>query len=271
MRRIALAALTAAAFVAPAHDAAAQFFGGRSYSRVRLGDGLPDIGRGFTYCRLAFRSVRDDGSGNGWTTDYPDAERNLLTRLEQLTTMHASRWSHGEMGYAIVRPTDPEMYSCPMVMATDVGELGFSPDEAEAMRDYLLKGGFFWADDFWGNGGWAQLTSELHRVLPEYSIVELPPGHPIYTSLYIIPEIPQIPSMNSWRRTGRTSELGAESARPSMSAITDESGRILVLITHNTDISDGWERENYDDDYFYEFSPEAYAVVINVLLWTMSH
>jgi hypothetical protein len=56
-----------------------------------------------------------------------------------------------------------------------------------------------------------------------------------------------------------------------MWAVSDEDGRILVLITHNTDISDGWEREAYDDRYFYLFSPEAYAVAVNVLLWTMSH
>jgi hypothetical protein len=56
-----------------------------------------------------------------------------------------------------------------------------------------------------------------------------------------------------------------------MRAIMDESGRILVLITHNTDISDGWEREAYDPSFFYLFSPDAYALGVNALVWMLTH
>jgi hypothetical protein len=272
MRRIRyLLAATCTGFVVVAAPVEAQRFGGMP-SRVRLGMGLPDEPGDFTFCRLAYNSVRRDGSGNGWTTDFPEAERNVLTRLEQLTYVHASRWSHGEPGYAIVRAIDPEIYQCPFVMATDVGELGFGVGEVAALRDYLLKGGFFWADDFWGSAGWAHFSSEIQRLLPEYPLVELTPKHPLFRTLYVITEVPQIPSINAWRGSGgATSELGMDSARPSMWAISDETGRILVLVTHNTDISDGWEREAYDDNYFLLFSPRAYAVAVNVLLYVMTH
>lgn len=246
-------------------------FGGMP-SRIRLGSGLPDIPGDFTFCRLAYMSVRRDGSGNGWTTDFPEAERNVLTRIGELTTTRISRWSHGEPGYAIVQATDPDLYECPFIMATDVGELGFQPDEIDALRDYLFKGGFLWADDFWGSAGWSHFSDQIRKLLPEFQLVELTPDHPLFTQLYIIPKVPQIPSINSWRSSGgSTSEMGSDSARPSMWAVSDKDDRILVLITHNTDISDGWEREAYDDRYFYLFSPEAYAVAVNVLLWAMSH
>jgi len=250
-----------------------RFGGGRTSTRVQPGDGLPDVMSGaFTYCRLAYYSVRRDGSGNGWTTDFPDADRNLMIRLQQLTTLRGSRWSHGEEGFAVLQMGEPELYKCPMIMATDVGELGFNNEDAAILRDYLLKGGFFWADDFWGSAGWSHFSAEIQRVLPEYPLVELDPEHPLFNQLYVIPEVPQIPSANSWRDgSGGTSELGRDSEHPSMWAMQDETGRILVLVTHNTDISDGWERENYSSNYFYTFSPSAYAVVINVLLWTMSH
>jgi hypothetical protein len=194
-----------------------------------------------------------------------------MIRLQQLTKLRGSRWSHGEEGFAVLEMGEPDIYKCPMLMATDVGELGFSTDDAAILRDYLLKGGFFWADDFWGSGGWNHFSSEIQRVLPEFPIVELDPEHPLFNQFYVIPEVPQIPSANSWNSSGSTSEMGRDSQRASMWAMQDESGRILVLITHNTDISDGWERENWSSDYFYRFSPSAYAVVINVLLWTMSH
>ena len=68
-----------------------------------------------------------------------------------------------------------------------------------------------------------------------------------------------------------TSERGRESATPHLRAIFDEQGRALVVMTHNTDIADGWEREGEDDEFFYSFSPDAYALGINVALYSMSH
>jgi len=61
-----------------------------------------------------------------------------------------------------------------------------------------------------------------------------------------------------------TSELGAESATTHLRAIVDEHDRILVLMTHNTDIADGWEREGDLESYFLLFSAKAYAVGVNV-------
>lgn len=63
-----------------------------------------------------------------------------------------------------------------------------------------------------------------------------------------------------------TSERGEDSAEPHARAILDVRGRIMVFMTHNTDISDAWEREDDDPEYFYRFSVTGYAVAINVLL-----
>jgi pyruvate dehydrogenase E1 component beta subunit len=56
-----------------------------------------------------------------------------------------------------------------------------------------------------------------------------------------------------------------------MAAIADKGGRIMVLMTHNTDIADSWEREGDDPRYFYHFSPNGYAVGLNTLLYAMTH
>jgi hypothetical protein len=86
-----------------------------------------------------------------------------------------------------------------------------------------------------------------------------------------VAKLPQIPSISSWRgMDGDTPELGDDSAVPTMRAISDREGRILVLITHNTDISDAWEREASDPRYFYEFSPNGYAVGLNVAVYAMT-
>ena len=53
--------------------------------------------------------------------------------------------------------------------------------------------------------------------------------------------------------------------------ILDAAGRIMLLMTHNTDIGDSWEREGDDPDYFYTFSVHGYAFGINVLVHAMTH
>jgi hypothetical protein len=96
--------------------------------------------------------------------------------------------------------------------------------------------------------------------------------HAIFRLFFQVPKVPQIPSIAHWRRSGgATSERGSESAVPQMYAISDSNGRIMVLMTHNTDISDAWEREAEDPRFFYQFSPDGYAVGINVMMYTMTH
>jgi hypothetical protein len=65
--------------------------------------------------------------------------------------------------------------------------------------------------------------------------------------------------------------LPGADAPPDARGIADEHGRLMVLMVHNTDLPDPWEREGEDKDYFYRFSPDAYAVGINILLYAMSH
>ena len=66
-------------------------------------------------------------------------------------------------------------------------------------------------------------------------------------------------------------ERGYDSVRVNFRGIFDEHGRAMVLMTHNTDIADAWEREAEDPRFFYLFSPNGYAVGINILLYSLSH
>jgi hypothetical protein len=156
---------------------------------------------------------------------------------------------------------------------TDPGSVDFSDSEIAGLREYLDRGGFLWADDLWGNYAWRNFERQITRILPEYAIEELTPEHPLFAVLYSVPEVPQIPSWQSWSRSGgQTSEFGAETVTPHLRAIFDEDGRLLVVITFNTDIADGWEREGVEmSEFFYSFSPAAYGLAINVFLWAMSH
>ena len=191
------------------------------------------------FCRLAYR-------GRSWATDYPDADYNFSTRVSELTKTRVSKSIAGEPLPLIVRPTDDTLFQCPFVMLWQADSLFFSDEDAARLREYLLKGGFIWSDDSWGSYTWENLTSEMAKVLPpsEYRFVDLPLTHSIFRTLFDVPQVPQVPGISYWWRSGgRTSEQGPDSATVHVRAILDGRGRIMVLSTHNTDIADGWERE----------------------------
>jgi hypothetical protein len=82
----------------------------------------------------------------------------------------------------------------PLSDGSDVGTIGLSPDEANALRLYLQKGGFLWVDDFWGEAAWDQWTRELARAMPpsEFTIEDVPLDDPIFHSMMAVKKIPQV-------------------------------------------------------------------------------
>lgn len=274
--RVRAAILGAVAFtlLAAAETAAAQ-------SRIREGRVAPrfppllPLDRAFSFCRVMYQSVRSEPMGMGWRTDYPYADVNFMVRLSELTRTHVSFDRQGEPNHFVVRLTDDALFNCPFTMASDAGTAGFSTEEAERLRAYLLKGGFLWVDDFWGSTAWEHWANEIGKVLPpsQYPIVDVPINDPLLQSLYRIPRIPQITNIQFWRRVGgaTTSERGSDSVDPHLRAIRDRDGRIMVLMTHNTDIADAWEREGEEKGFFDRFSPDGYALGINVLVHAMTH
>jgi hypothetical protein len=267
--RVALVALLVAAGAVAAD---AQRRGrGRFFEPIRS-PGPNTFDGAFNFCRIMF-SAGYDGDGGNWSVDYPRADVNLSIRYSELTKAKISSDETGEPNHVVISLTDPALFDCPFVMMTEVGSAYISPQEAAKLREYLLKGGFLWADDFWGSYAWDHWVSEFNKVLPssEFKIIELPKDHPLYRQQFQIEKVPQIASINFWAGTGSTSERGADSAVPHAMGVADKHGRLMVLMTHNTDVGDSWEREADDPTYFYNFSVPGYAFGVNVLLYAMSH
>jgi uncharacterized protein DUF4159 len=227
----------------------------------------------FTFCRIAFRSAYG-GDGGGWGVDYPRADQNLPIRLSELTKAAVNFDETGTPHHLVIQSTEPELFKCPFVALTNQGRAFFSAEDVAALRAYLKKGGFLWADDAWGSYAWNHWVDEIRKVLPasEYPLIDLPMNHSMFHTLFDVKRIPQIPNIGFYRGSGgHTSERGYDSERPRAAAILDSQGRIMVLTTHNTDFGDAYEREGDDPEYFYKFSVEGYAVGINVLLYAMTH
>jgi hypothetical protein len=247
----------------------AQFRGGRIDGGALAPARFPDSD--FVVCRLVYTEVRRYGAG--WRTDYPLGERNLSIRLSELTRTRVSQGRGRMPNHYVVRLSDDQLFSCPFLMAGDVGSMGIGPEDGARLREYLLKGGFLWTDDHWGTEEWEVWTREIAKVFPpsEYPIEEVTPADPIFKTQFVVPEMPQIPNIGYWRRSGDTSEQGADSAIPRFHAIRDRHGRIMLAMTHNTDIADAFEREGDDPEFFARFSPRGYALGINVVLYALTH
>ena len=270
--RIASIALLVALVVAAVAVSAQRRRGGRFGAALRMPTAESFDG-GFNFCRIMFdRSSAGDGSS--WGVDYPRADTNLSVRLSELTKTRISRDGSGEPNHLVMRLTDDAIFQCPFVMMTEVGSVYFSPEEASRLRDYLLKGGFLWADDFWGSYAWEAWAAEFEKVLPaaQYPMLDLPLTHPLFRMQFEVKKVAQIPSINSWYGSGgETSERGADSVPAHARGISDSHGRLMVLVTHNTDFGDAFEREGDDPRYFYTFSVDGYAFGINVLLYSLTH
>jgi len=227
----------------------------------------------FMYCRGYY-----EGPGRrrgGWSTDYPGADNNFSIRLSELTRISVKFDPDRQPHHVVVSLTDPLLYRCPILFMANVGTAMFTAEETGRLREYFLKGGFLWVDDSWGSYEWASWVNQISRILPpgEFPIVDIPTTHPVMHTLYDVREIPQVPNIGFWRGTGgQTSERGPDSARVYFKGIEDSRKRLMVLMTHNTDISDTWEREGEPPhEYFDLFSPRGYAIGVNVVLYALTH
>ena len=124
----------------------------------------------FYFTRMAYSA---GGGGfrrrgrNSWATDYPKSDRQFLTVLERLTGLDMFLEEHPRL------LTDEQLNRFPFLYAVEVGAMSMGPEEASALREFLLRGGFLVVDDFWGTREWENFEYEMQKVFPEYPIVDM--------------------------------------------------------------------------------------------------
>jgi hypothetical protein len=217
----------------------------------------------FTFVRIRYSSgYRGRGYGRGygrgggdWATDYPDSDLNFSYRLHQLTSLEVNPEP------LVLELTDPELVDYPFIYLLEPGRLVFSTAEVEALRSYLLNGGFLMVDDFWGEAEWDNFYQEIQRVFPDSELLARPPAlHAVFDTK---PDLVSTGPRGGGQGAGRTRGY---------KALYDDKGRMMAIICHNTDLGDGWEREGEDEWYFHEFTEKkAYPLGINIVVYAMTH
>lgn len=248
----------------------AEFYDPRREALNRMPGPAREIfpGNKFTFARVRFTSRMDlNRSGGPWYTDYPDSDQNFPLRLRELTTIDVNP------KHVVLDLADDALGNYPFLYMIEVGSLEFQDDEIEPLRNYLLRGGFVMADDFWGEEEWASWKEQVERVFPpdEYPIVDIPLTHELFHCVFDIGEVPQVPSLHLWMRTGLTYER-YDAQKAHCRGIFDKHDRLMIVMMHNTDLGDGWEREGESPEYFKEFSAKkAYPMGINIVTYAMTH
>jgi hypothetical protein len=238
----------------------------------------------FTFTRVIFqsdpnpRSTRGRFRWLGWWVDYPDADLNLSYRLQQLTSIRT------DPDARVLKLTDPAVFSYPLLYMEHAGYMRLNSDEIAVLRKYLSSGGALLVNDFWGEDEWSGFASEITKVLPGRSWTELTTAHPVFNCVYDLRrpmQRLQVPTIQFWNREHdendpqsplQTIFRGEGSEEMHVRALLDDKNRMMILAIHNSDISDGWEREGENEVYFNRYSEQiAYPLGINMIFYLMTH
>jgi hypothetical protein len=185
------------------------------------------------------------GGGDWYSADR--ALRNLIVFVRDHTNLEFAPEP------VAVEPSSAKLLSCPVVFINGHGNVSFSPDDVTNLRNYLIAGGFLFANDDYGMD--AGFRREMRKVLPDAEWIELPFSHPVYHAFYNFASgVPKIHEHDK---------------KPAQSFGLFYGGVMVAFYDYQADICDGWEDESVHGD-----PPQkrqaALEMGTNVLLYALS-
>ncbi|MGQ9607762.1 MAG: DUF4159 domain-containing protein [bacterium] len=195
----------------------------------------------FTIARLKY------GGGGDWyygQTQIP----NLLKGLRERTNIKTANKQE------VIQLTDRKLYNYPFIYMTGHGNVAFTDEEVKALRQYLLRGGFLWANDDYGLD--KSFRREMKRVFPDKELIEVPFDHPIYHCFYEFPNgLPKIHEHDG---------------KPPKGYGIFHEGRMIVFYDYESDIADGLEDPEVHNDPP-EKREQALRIAINIVVYALTN
>jgi hypothetical protein len=216
------------------------------------------------YGGRGFRNRNSDWrEGNSmWTQDYPRADRHFSQAIRRLTRLHSR---------SVEQPVNlddgDDVYNWPWLYAVQTGQWRLTDAQALKLREYLLRGGFFMCDDFWGESQWLVFLDSMQRVFPDRPIVDIPESDSILHNVYDLSDRYQVPGAR-YLQTGVTYKCEGCPAR--WRGIYDDKGRLVVAMSFNSDLGDSWEWAD-DPNYDEKFSALGIRIGIDYIVYAMTH
>jgi len=125
-----------------------------------------------------------------------------------------------------------DVFNYPFIHMTGHGNVVFSDQEADNLRQYLIAGGFLHIDDNYGMDPYIRVA--MKKVFPEKEFVELPFNHPIYLQKFKFPNgLPKIHEHDG---------------KPPRGYGIFWEGRLVCFYSYESDLGDGWEDQSVHND-----------------------
>ncbi len=200
--------------------------------------------------------------GTSWAQDYPRADRFLMSAMRRLTFVQAR---------SVEQPVNlddgDDVFNWPWLCAGEMGDWKLTEPQIAKLRDYLLRGGSLFLDDFWGTEEWGRFNETMERVFPEHVAVEMEDSEQMLHILYDLEDRYTVPGQ--WAlRSGSTYRNDGQI--PHWRAIYDDQGRVMVAIWFNNDLGDSWEWAD-SPTYPERYSALGLRIAANHIVYSMSH
>jgi len=192
-----------------------------------------------------------DSNGPPWSHDFPVSEEHFMKILSEMTKLDVNPSGH------VISFQSDDCFKYPIAYLCEVGYLNLSDAEARRMAEYLLRGGFLIVDDFRNERELDNFRYQMKRVFPDRPLEELPRTHKIWTCFYDISDLKMEPPYS-------------RDLVPRYFGISDDSGRLMMVVDYNNDISEYWEWSN-DPIVPIDESNEAYRYGVNYVMYALTH
>jgi hypothetical protein len=208
--------------------------------------------------------------GTSWTQDYPRADRHFAQALRRLTRLNVR---------SVEQPVNlddgDDVFNWPWLAAGEMGDWLLTDAQVAKLRDYLLRGGFLYLDDFWGPDEFASFNETMSRVFPDREIVEIENKDQIFHTVYDLNDRYQILGEWSLGRRGGFGGRGGMNNRVAgthaeWKGIYDDHNRLMVAMTFNSDVGDSWEWAD-DPEYPEKYSALGIRVGVNYVTYALTH
>lgn len=201
--------------------------------------------------------------GMGWSMDSPGADCKFMGGVHRLTGLDV--YPNPNM----LEILDDSLFKFPYAYIAEPGGMDLTKEEAARLREYMLRGGFIHADDFWGLDEKANFEYQIKKVFPEYSFEVLSLRDPIFHTFFDIDEIIQIPGERAGCDGGPTYER-YDDREARIYGLRDDKGKLMMVVTYNSDLGDAWE---YMDLPCYpaKYSGQAYRLGLDFMIYAATH
>ncbi len=147
-----------------------------------------------------------------------------------------------------------DIFNYPIVFMTGHGNVIFSDDETENLKNYLISGGFLHISDNYGLDNY--IRRELKKVFPTLELKEIPYNHPIFNQTFNFEKgLPKIHEHDN---------------KPPQGFGLFYKGRLICFYDYESDLSDGWEDEEIHNDTF-EIRERALQMGANIIEYAFKH